>query len=132
MTLKSILHYYIFIILFISVVSAQDSNHDQSIVNESETIFPISGVLTKEGIYPLTFLVPISKFENRQCGVERYEVVSYDSTSLPPFENYIGWWICITKGEVIKKYDLENPYSYGKIKIIESQCDKSNFEMGME
>lgn len=124
---------YLFTIITLLVLSYINSyGSEDNIIPESAQKFPICGILTDDGLFPLSLLIPHSNCDNDNYTVLRYEVISYDSTALPPFESYKNWWICITDGKIIDTPDSETSASYGKIIINSYKCDKSNAEMGME
>lgn len=108
--------------------------------------FPLCGVLTKEGyrvyeaeeqfkdkvenailVVPKSLQLPF---------VKRYQVV--DNHRMPGFlVVHVNWWVCVTKGKIIKEASSPSEINYSEVKygilqIDDFAVDMSNGERGAE
>lgn len=63
--------------------------------------------------------------------VKRYSVVNRTGWPMP-LSSYGGWWVCVTRGEILADPESASSDSYGLIAIDELAADQSNGERGQE
>jgi hypothetical protein len=108
---------------------SDDQISDHANKKPIKTDSPLCGVLTDAGYSPsLTFLVPHDKSSH---AVIRYEAID-DTRGPTPMEINKNWWICVTKGDILKHPKESDPFDYGTIRIEEYQSDETTGEKGME
>lgn len=121
-----------------SAQASENTNTDTKAVertaagDSSNERWPLCGVLTEQGYHPddrLAFVVPVTP---EGPAVQRYEAV--DKTGqIAPLGVHAGWWLCITKGTVVRPptEGVAGP-EYGLVEIEEFSIDQSSGERGQE